>query len=445
MQVTVEDVSDIKKIMHVEIPEEKVAKELNNAYKRLKKTAKIKGFRPGKAPLSILERLFKKDVHNEVSSKLLQNSVVEAIKKADLDIVGNPEIDPHEFDGKGPFKYDVTLEVKPKMEDIEFKGLTLKKTLYKITDEEMDAQLQMLQKNLARQIPILEDRGVQENDFVLIDYEGFKDGKPFAETKKTENITLKIGDGYILNEFDEKLIGMKPGDIREITVNFPEDYFNKNIATHEIVFKVMLHEIRKEVLPEIDDEFAKELGQYETLEELKNVITKNMNEGYAKRVEQELNEQIFKSLLDHSEFDIPESMVEYELEGIVQEAERSFAYYNKSMEDLGLTKESLSEKYRDTAEKKVKRHLLLDKIISQENLTLTDEEMENGYKETAQTVNQPIDDVKNFYKNNKDKIDFFKQALLEKKAIKLIIEHSTIDEVEPELIKKPEEKDSDKS
>ena len=445
MQVTVEDLSDIKKIMHVEIPEEKVAKELNNAYKRLKKTAKIKGFRPGKAPLSILERLFKKDVHNEVSSKLLQSSVVEAIKKADLDIVGNPEIDPHEFDGKGPFKYDVTLEVKPKMKEIEFKGLTLKKTLYKITDEEMDAQLQMLQKNLARQIPILEDRGVLKNDFVLIDYEGFKDGKPFAETKKTENITLKIGDGYILNEFDEKLIGMKPGDIREITVNFPEDYFNKNIATHEIVFKVMLHEIRKEVLPEIDDEFAKELGQYETLEELKNVITKNMNEGYAKRVEQELNEQIFKYLLDHSEFDIPDSMVEYELEGIVQEAERSFAYYNKSMEDLGLTKESLSEKYRDTAEKKVKRHLLLDKIIRQENLTLSDEEMENGYKETAQTVNQSIDEVKNFYKNNKDKIDFFKQALLEKKAIKLIIEHSTIDEVEPELIKNPEDKHSDKS
>jgi trigger factor len=223
MQVTVEDVTNIKKIMHVEIPEDKVAQEINNAYKQLKKTAKIKGFRPGKAPLSVLERLFKKDVHNEVSSKLLQNSIVEAIKKTDLEIVGNPEIDPHELDEKGPFKYDVTLEVKPKMKDIDFKGLTLKKTLYKITDEEMDAQLQMLQKNLARQIPILEDRSVQENDFVLIDYEGFKDGKPFAETKKTENITMKIGAGYILKDFDEKLIGMKPGDIREITVNFPED------------------------------------------------------------------------------------------------------------------------------------------------------------------------------------------------------------------------------
>jgi trigger factor len=199
------------------------------------------------------------------------------------------------------------------------------------------------------------------------------------------------------------------------------------------------------VLPEIDDEFAKELGQYETLEELKNVITKNLNEGYAKRVEQELNEQIFKSLLDQSEFDIPDSMVEYELEGIVQEAERSFAYYNKSMEDLGLSKESLSEKYRDTAEQKVKRHLLLDKIITQENMTLTDDEMEDGFKDTAQTVNQSIDDVKNFYKQDNDKIEFFKQALLEKKAIKLIIEHSTIEEVEPELTKNSENKDGDKS
>ena len=438
MQVTVEDVSNIKKIMHVEIPENKVAQELNNAYKHLKKTAKIKGFRPGKAPLSVLERLFKKDVHNEVSSKLLQNSIVEAIKETDLEIVGNPKIDPHGIDENGPFKYDVTLDVKPKMKDIDFKGLTLKKTLYKIADEEMDAQLKMLQKNLAQQIPILEDRAVQESDFVLIDYEGFKDGKPFAETQKTENITMKIGDGYILKAFDDKLIGMKPGDIREININFPEDYFNKNIANHEIVFKATLHEIRKEVIPEIDDEFAKELGQFETLDELKNEITKNLNEGYAKRVEQELNEQIFESLLDNSEFDIPDSMVEYELEGIVQEAERSFAYYNKSMDDLGLSKESLSEKYRDIAEKKVQRHLLLDKIVSQENVTLTDEEMEDGFKDTAQTVNQSIDEVKNFYKQNNDKIEFFKQALLEKKAIKLIIEHSTIEEVEPELIKNSE-------
>jgi len=438
MQVTVEDVSSVKKILHIEVPEDRVARELDNAYKNLKKTAKIKGFRPGKAPRSVLERLYKKDVHNNVSSKLLQDSFVEAIKETDLNIVGNPKIEPPGFDEKEPYKYDATVEIKPEIEEIDFKGLTLKKSLYRVTDQEMDAQIKMLQKNLARQNPITEDRAVRENDFVLIDYEGFKDGKPFAETQKTENFTMKIGAGHILKTFDEQLIGMKPGDNREIKVDFPEDYFNNKLANLEINFQVQLNEIREEVLPEIDDEFAKRLGQYETLDDLKNAITDNLNQGYAKRVEQELNEQIYEALIPKSEFEVPDSMVDYELEGIIEEAERSFAYHNKSMEDLGLSKEILSEKYRDTAEKKVRRHLILGKIVEQEDMTLTDRELEDGFKEMAQTFNQPLEHIKNYYKQNEDKIEFFKHTLLEKQAIKLIIESSTIEEVEPELKQDPE-------
>ena len=438
MQVTIEDVSSVKKILHIEIPEDKVVRELDNAYKNLKKTAKIKGFRPGKAPRSVLERLYKKDVHIDVSSKLLQDSFVEAIKETDLNIVGNPKIDPPGLDEKGPYKYDATVEIKPEIEEIDFKGLTLKKNLYRVTDQEMDAQVAMLQKNLAQQKPITEDRAAQKDDFVLVDYEGFKDGKPFAETQKTENFTMKIGTGHIIKTFDEQLIGMKPGDKKEIKVNFPEDYFNDKLANLEINFQVTLHEIREEVLPEIDDEFAKRLGQYETFDDLKNAITDNLDQGYAKRVEQEINEQIFEALIAKSEFEVPDSMVDYEIEGIIEEAERSFAYHNKSMEDLGLSKEILSEKYRDTAEKKVKRHLILGKIVEQEDMTLADQEMEDGFKEMAQTFNQPLEDIKNYYKQNEDKIEFFKHTLLEKNAVKLIIKSSTIEEVEPELKQDPE-------
>jgi trigger factor len=438
MQVTIEDVSSVKKILHIEIPEDKVVRELDNAYKNLKKTAKIKGFRPGKAPRSVLERLYKKDVHIDVSSKLLQDSFVEAIKETDLNIVGNPKIDPPGLDEKGPYKYDATVEIKPEIEEIDFKGLTLKKNLYRVTDQEMDAQVAMLQKNLAQQKPITEDRAAQKDDFVLVDYEGFKDGKPFAETQKTENFTMKIGTGHIIKTFDEQVIGMKPGDKKDIKVNFPEDYFNAKLANLEINFQVTLHEIREEVLPEIDDEFAKRLGPYETFDDLKNAITDNLDQGYAKRVEQEMNEQIFEALIAKSEFEVPDSMVDYELEGIIEEAERSFAYHNKSMEDLGLSKEILSEKYRDTAEKKVKRHLILGKIVEQEDMTLADQEMEDGFKEMSQSFNQPLEDIKNYYKQNEDKIEFFKHTLLEKKAVNLIIKSSTIEEVEPELKQDPE-------
>jgi trigger factor len=438
MQVTVEDVSSVKKILHIEVPEKIVIRELDNAYKNLKKTAKIKGFRPGKAPRSVLERLYKKDVHGDVSSKLLQDSFVEALKETELNIVGNPKIDPPQLDATGPYKYDATVEVKPEIDDIDFKGLALKKSLYKVTDEEMTAQLKLLQQNMSQQKPVTEDRPVQENDSVRIDYEGFVGGEPFPETQKTENFTMKIGAGAISKTLDKELIGMKSGEDKEITVNFPEDHFNDKLANHEITFHVKLHEIREEILPEINDEFAKKLGQYETLDDLKNAIKDNLNEGYNKRVEQELNEQIYKDLIEKTDFELPESMVDYELDNIIDEIEKTLKYYNKSMEEQGMTKEMLAEKHRETAEKKVRRHLILGKIIDQENMELSDQELDDGFAEMAQAVNQPVEAIKNYYQQNQDNLDFFKHTLLEKKAIKLIINNSNIEEVEPELEKNTE-------
>ncbi len=438
MQVTVEDVSSVKKILHIEVPEDEVIRELDKAYNQLKKTAKVKGFRPGKAPRSVLVRLFKKDVHGDVSSKLLQDSFIAALKETDLNVIGTPEIDPPPLEEKGPYKYDATVEVKPEIDDIDFKGLTLKKAKYRVTDEEMEAQLKMLQKNLAKQQPVNEDRAVKDGDFVLIDYEGFEDGKPFSETQKTENFTMKIGAGSISKSLDEKLIGMKPGQENEISINFPEDHFNPKLANHNITFHVKLNEIREEILPEIDDEFAKKLGQYENLDALKNAIKDNLNEGYQKRVEQELNEQIYKSLIEKTEFELPESMITYELDGIIDEIEKTMSYYNRSMEDEGLTREALAEKHRDTAEKKVRRHLILDKIIKQEALTLSDEELEDGFSEMAMAVNQPVEAIKSYYQQNQDNLDFFKHTLLEKQAIKLIIKSSDVEEIEPELSQETE-------
>ena len=439
MKVVVEDVNPVKKILHIEIPEDDVISELDNAYTNLKRTAKIKGFRPGKAPRSVLEGLHKKNVHADVSSKLLQQSFLEAIKETELKIVGNPKIDPPELKSEGPYLYDATVEISPELEDIDYKGLTLNKNLYQVSDKEIDMQLKMLQKNLAEHKIVEKDRPAQDGDFAMIDYEGFKDGKPFAETQKTENFTLKIGDGTILKGFDEQLIGMKPGNHKEINVIFPDNYANDKLSNLEINFHVTLHEIRQEVFPEIDDEFAKKLGPYATLDELNNAITGNLKQGYDKRVEQELNEQIFEALLAKADFEVPDSMVDYELEAILSDAQRSFAQNNMTMEQLGLSRESLSEKYRDIAEKQVKRHIILNKMIEQEKLTITDEDLENGFKEMSSTYNQPLEEIKNHYNDNKDSVELFKHALLEKQAIRLIIDNSIVEDVTPETLTQTED------
>jgi len=444
MSVTIEDLSSVKKILHIEIPAETATEEIEKAYTELKKTAKIKGFRPGKAPRAVLERLYRKDIQADVTSRLIQESLLNAVKETDLKIVGSPRIDPPPLEANSPYKYAATVEVKPELGLIEFKDLPLKKTRYQVSDEAVDAQIQMLRKNMAQLKKVEDPRPVREGDFVLIDYEGLKEGKPFAGTGLTENFTMKIGAGSISKEFDEQVVGMTPGDEKEIKVKFKEDHFNKNLANQEIDFQVTLKEIREEELPEADDAFAKKLGKYENLDELKAAIIENLKQGYDKRVEQELNEQTFSALIEKKDFEVPEVMVEYELENIIADAERSFSYHNVSMEDLGLTREKLRERYQDTAVKQAKRHLILSRIVEQENLTLSDEELEQGYRNMAAGVNQTVEDVRRYYAQNQENLEFFKQALLEKRAIKLIIESSKIEEVEPEpeSEKKPDATDN---
>ncbi len=309
--------------------------------------------------------------------------------------------------------------------------MQLKRSVYKIGEAEVETQLKMLQKNLARLQKIAESRTVREGDHVLIDFEGFRDGKPFADAPKTENFTLKVGAGTVLKEFDQQLIGMAPGGEREFVVVFPADYPNKALAGQTLQFKVKLSEIREEILPEINDEFAKSAGRFESLEDLKRSITANLAQGYEKRVEQELSEQIFAGLLARSEFEVPETLVEMELEGIIEEAERSFSYRNTSLQDAGLSREIIAEKYRDTALKQVKRHLILGKIIDQEKLDLSGAEVSEAMQKMADNFQQPLAEIQRYYRENPEKLDYYKHALLEKKAVKHVLDGSTIEDVEP--------------
>jgi trigger factor len=432
MKFTVEDLSTVKKIVHVEIPEDVVTEELNKAYKELKKTAKVKGFRPGKAPRTVLERVYKQEVNADVGSKLIQESIFEAVKEAGLKIVAPPRIDPPELEGQKPYLFDATVETNPEIADIDFKGLSLTKNLYEVGDREVESQLKMIQKNLASQKTVEENRPVRENDFVLIDFEGFKDGAPFAETRNTENFTLKIGDATILKEFDDQLIGMAAGESKEFAVSFPEDYFNPALSGLNLTFKVSLKQIREELLPEINDELAKKVGSYETLDELKTLIRDNVRQGYERRSEQEISEQIFTGLIGKTDFEVPDALIGMELEGIISETEESLKYQNMTLEDLGMTRENLAEKYKDVAEKQVRRHLILGKIMDQEKLELSDEDLNKGIDEMAKTVRQPAEQIKQFYHSNPEKMDVFKHTLLEKQVLRLILDHSTVETIVPQ-------------
>jgi trigger factor len=276
---------------------------------------------------------------------------------------------------------------------------------------------------------------VQDGDFVLIDYEGFKDGKPFEHAKKTENYTMKIGAAKIAKEVDEKLTGMNKGEEVEIEASFPENHFNTNFAGHKISFKIYLRDIREEVLPELDDEFAKKMGPYESIDMLKQAIIENLTQGYEKRTEQELSEQVFSKLLEKNEFEVPDAMINAELDAIIAEMEKSFSFHNMPEDQIENTRNMLRAQYRDVAEKQVKRQLLLNKLVEQEKPELSEEEIEAGIEDMARAYDNPVEEVKKFYKENPDKIEPLKPVLLEKKMISLIINNSEIQEVELEIEK----------
>jgi trigger factor len=437
MKFTVEDASTVKKVLHIEIPQDEVVSEIESAYKELNKTAKVKGFRPGKAPRSVLERLYKKDVYEDVTSRLIKTSISDAITESGLNPLRHPDIDPPELSSGSAYQYSATVEINPEIPDIDFKGLTLKKSLYKPSDDELEAQLKMLQKNLSDRKPIEPIRASQEGDFVILDYEGFRDGAPHPDLQKTENMTLKIGTSKISKDFDAQIIGMMPGDHKDFSIKFPEDHHNASLSGQEASFHVHLHEIREEILPEINDEFAKRVGPFNTLEELKTAILGNLMQGYNKRAEQEINEQIFSALIKKAPFEAPETLIDWELSGIIREIERSFEHQQVKMESLGMTHESIAATYRDTAEKQVRRHLILGKIISQEKLTLPDADLALAIQDMAASYGRPVDEIKSYYDQHPDDLVFFKHTLLEKQAIKLIIDSNTIEEIEPVMGNQP--------
>ncbi|MGM0392976.1 MAG: trigger factor [Thermodesulfobacteriota bacterium] len=432
MQVKIEDKSAVKKVLSFEIPKEKVTKELDKAYNELKKKADIKGFRKGKIPRKVLENRFSKDVHADVAPRLIQDSFVEAIQEHNLNIVGGPQLDPPELNPDSDYVFDITVEVKPELPEIDYNGMSLEKNRYTVSADEIDAQIHMIQKTMAKKQKVDESRAVKDSDFVLIDYQGFLNDEPYEHTPKIENFLYKIGQGTLPEEFSEKLTGCVPVQDIEVEVAYPDDHPDENLKGRTIVYKVTLNEIQEEILPEINDDLVKGLGRFETLDQVRDSIRENLEKGNEQRVKHELSEQIFQHLLEKYEFEVPEAMIEGELNGIISETEQAYSANNTSLEEHGLSREALSEQYRDVAEKQARRHLILDKIITQEKMDLTEEEMEKSLEEMARGMNATVDAIKNFFKADPRQMEYYKHTQLEKKAIDLIIEKSQVTEKDPE-------------
>jgi trigger factor len=430
-QVHVEDVSGAKKEIHIEIPEKVVNRELDSAYRELKKNARVKGFRPGKVPRSVLERMFGKDVKDNIRSRFISESFEKAMLDHKLDVIGEPKFDFPELKRGASYKFSITVDVKQKVDNIDFKGLKLSKNKYTISDQMIDTQLEKHSQTMTTTDPVLEDRPLQLDDIAVIEYEGFKDGKPFEMLPKTSAVRLVIGKNELFPNFDENLLGLNKSQERLFDFSFPKDFPNEALSGHTVEMKVLLKDIRKIVYPEINDEFAKKLGHYQNLDELKAAIRNNLEQLYIEQSEKELQEMIYSQLLEKSSFDVPDTWIQQELMTIKNEIAQSFAAQNIDMEKMGFTDEQIATKYSDLAEKQARRHMLLNYLIDQEKLVATDAEVESEFEKIEKITNKSMDEIKDFYyqEENRNALETLKYSILERKAFNMILDANAIETV----------------
>ncbi len=424
MKVNVEEISPVKKKVNVEIPVEEVTSEIDSFYKDLGKTAKIKGFRPGKVPRSILEAYFKDHVKGEVIQKLVKDTYPKAFSEVAVQPVSPPEIDPQELEAGKPFQYTATIEVKPVIKMEGYLGLNIEGKKEGVKDEEVEERLKNLQNLHANLKTISEVRPVQNGDYVIIDYEGRMDGKPM-EGGKAIDFAVEVGKGQFIPAFEEKLIGLRPDDPREIEVSFPEDYGYKKWAGKTISFQVKVKEIKEKILPPLDDEFAKDLGDYSSLDELKAKVRQEKEKIKESALDRQLKDLMVDQLLKATSFEVPQSLVEEHTKSLVSETKLRLASQGMDLKNIGVSEEKLLGDYRETAEKQVRTFLILEKIAEQEGITVTDEEVEGRLREIAERARQKFDVLKSYYEKN-GLIPEVKAGILNEKTLNFLLQKANI-------------------
>jgi len=424
MRASAEEISPIKKKISIEIPEDRVTREVDSIYKELGRTAKIKGFRPGKVPRNILERYFKDYVKTEVVRKLMEESYPEALSETHLEPVAPPVVDPGEFAEGKPFQYSAVIEVKPEIRLEGYTGLKIEGKKEEVKDEEVEERLKALQNLHSNLKTISEARTIQAGDYVILNYEASLNGKP-VEGGKAIDFTVEVGSGQFIPAFEEKLIGLKPEEERDIEVTFPQDYGYQKWAGKTISFHVKIKEIKEKILPPLDDEFAKDLGDYSSLGELKAKLKGEIEKEKELALDRQLKDHVVDQLLEANPFEVPESLVVEQAKALVSDTKLKLAAQGVVLKNLGVSEEKLQEDYKAMAQKQVRTFLILEKIAGQEGIAVTDQEAEDRLKEMSERMHQKFDVVKQYYEKN-GLLPEVKAGIIRDKALSFLLEKANI-------------------
>ncbi len=431
-------------VLTVEVDEKKFDSALDQAFKKVSKDVQVPGFRKGKVPRPIFEQRFGvESLYQDAVDIILPEAYSEAIDEVEITPVDQPEVDIEQIEKGKPFIFTATVTVKPEVKLGEYKGLEVEDKEASVTDEDVNDELKTLQEKQA-ELVVKEEGQVEEGDTVVIDFEGYLDGEKF-EGGSAENHSLEVGSQTFIPGFEEQLVGKTAGEDTEVQVTFPEDYQAEDLAGKEATFKVKIHDIKSKEVPELDDEFAKDVDDdVETLDELKEKTKQRLIDEEENEIENQKRETLINQASENSEIDIPEAMVDNELDRMVQEFEQRLQMQGMTMEMYtqfsGQTQDDLKEQMKEDAQKRVQTSLTLEAIAETEELEATEEDVDKQLEEMASQYQMEVDQLRQMLGGNTDAL---KGDLKLQKAIDFLLENAKLVEPKEETEEQEDEESNE--
>ena len=423
MSVQVENLEKNMVKLTIEVPAEEVEKALNAAYQKQKNSISVPGFRKGKVPRAMIEKMYGVEVfYEEAANTLMQNSYPAAVEESGVDVVSRPTVDVVQIEKGKTFIYTAEVAVKPEVKLGKYKGVNVKKANVKVTAAEVKEALEAERNKNARTVSVT--RAAKLGDTVMIDYEGSVDGVPF-EGGKAENSPLELGSHSFIDTFEDQLVGHKAGEEVDVNVTFPEQYHAADLAGKPALFKVKINDVTTKELPKLDDEFASEVSEFETLAEYKEDLKKQLEEKKAAEAKREQEDEAIAAIVEASEMEIPEAMIQTQCEDMVNEFAQRIAQSGLTMEQYmqfsGQTVQGLMEQVRPEAETRIKTSLVLEAIVKAEAIEATEADVEAEIEKMAGMYGMDVEQLKG-YMGESEKASMKNQMAITK-AVDLIMEN----------------------
>lgn len=425
MSLQVEKLEHNMAKLTVEVAAEDVEKALQAAYLKQRKQINIPGFRKGKVPRQMIEKMYGPEVfYDEAANNMIPNAYAKAYDESELDIVSQPKIEVVQMEKGKPFIFTAEVATKPEVTLGDYKGLKVDKVSTRVTQKEVDEEIEKERERNARTIEVT-DRAVQDKDEVTLDFEGFVDGVAF-EGGKGEDYPLTIGSGSFIPGFEEQLIGAEIDKEVEVNVTFPKEYHSEELAGKDATFKCTVHTIKAKELPELDDEFASEVSECETMDAYRAEVKKNIKERKERTGKEKKENQAVDQAIENAQMDIPEAMIEFQVRQMADDFARRIQQQGLTVEQYfqftGMTAEKMMEEMRPQAEKSIKTRLLLEAIVKAENIEVSDERVEEELTKMAEAYQMEVEKLKEFMGENEKKQ--IKEDLAVQEAITLLVNES---------------------